>query len=195
MNTLSSVSKQSGAIHKRVRAFILFLRYSGLRIGNAATCPKNRLVGDRLFLYMQKTGVPVNVKLPSFLVEQLVNLPSISKDYFFWTGVRTRDTVAGNRRRSLRKIFKLAAIKKGHPHRFRDTFAVELLLAGVPLEHVSVLLGHSSVRITERHYAPWIRARQEQLEAEIQRSWTRDPIVIHKEKGTREVREKNEPVN
>ena len=32
-----------------------------------------------------------------------------------------------------------------------DTFAVELRLAGVPLDRVSILLGHSSIRITERH--------------------------------------------
>ena len=62
-------------------------------------------------------------------------------------------------------------IKGGHPHRFRDTFAVELLLAGVPLERVSVLLGHRSIKVTERHYTPWVRARQEQLESDLQRSW------------------------
>jgi len=39
-------------------------------------------------------------------------------------------------------------------HRFRDTFAVELLLAGVPLDRVSIFLSYSSIRITERHYAP-----------------------------------------
>jgi site-specific recombinase XerD len=33
---------------------------------------------------------------------------------------------------------------------FRDTMAVELLLAGVPIERVSVLLGHQSVRVTEK---------------------------------------------
>ena len=54
-------------------------------------------------------------------------------------------------------------------HRFRDAFAVELLLSGVPLERVSVLLGHSSVKITERHYAPWVRERQEQMEADVRR--------------------------
>ncbi len=45
----------------------------------------------------------------------------------------------------------------------RDTFAVELLLAGVPIDQVSILLGHASVKTTERHYAPFVKARQEQL--------------------------------
>jgi integrase/recombinase XerD len=58
------------------------------------------------------------------------------------------DTVASNWRRSLRKLFTLAGIQDGHPHRFRDTFAVGLLLAGVPMERVSVLLGHKSIRVT-----------------------------------------------
>jgi hypothetical protein len=64
--------------------------------------------------------------------------------------------------------------------RRRDTFAVELLLAGVPIERVSVLLGHQSVRITEKHYAPWVRSRQEQLEADLARAWSRDPLVLSK---------------
>ena len=59
---------------------------------------------------------------------------------------------------------------------FRDTFSVELLLAGVPIERFSILLGHQSVRITEKHYAPWVRARQEQLEADVRRTWqTHEP--------------------
>ena len=32
---------------------------------------------------------------------------------------------------------------------FRDTFAVELLLSGVPMEDVQILLGHTSIRTTE----------------------------------------------
>jgi integrase/recombinase XerD len=62
--------------------------------------------------------------------------------------------------------------KRSHPHMFRDTFAVEMLLAGVPLEQVSMLLGHKSVKITEKHYAPWVEARQEQLAVNVRKSWT-----------------------
>jgi hypothetical protein len=70
-----------------------------------------------------------------------------------------------------------------------------LLLAGIPLERVSILLGHSSVRITERHYAPWVRARQEQLEADLQRAWSEDPVVLLETKGTPEVHGKSGVVN
>lgn len=59
---------------------------------------------------------------------------------------------------------------------FRDTFAVELLLAGVAIEQVAVLLGHSSVKMTEKHYVPWVKARQEQLTSSVQRAWLPDLI-------------------
>jgi hypothetical protein len=55
--------------------------------------------------------------------------------------------------------------------------AVKLLLAGVPLDKVSILLGHSSIRITERHYASWTRSRQEQIEADLKATWCNDPVI------------------
>ncbi len=63
---------------------------------------------------------------------------------------------------------------------FRDTFAVELLLAGVPIDQVSLLLGHSSVRITERHYAPFCKARQEQLAAAVKLAWQKSKTTAKK---------------
>jgi integrase len=39
------------------------------------------------------------------------------------------------------------------------------------MDRVSVLLGHSSTKVTEKHYSPWVRARQEQLEADVRRTW------------------------
>jgi integrase len=65
---------------------------------------------------------------------------------------------------------------------FRDTFAVELLLAGVPIDQVSLLLGHSSVKITERHYAPFCKARQDQLAASVKLAWKKPTRSIQKKR-------------
>jgi hypothetical protein len=73
--------------------------------------------------------------------------------------------------------------------------AVELLLTGVPLERVSILLGHSSIRVTEKRRSPWMRARQEQSEANLERSWALDPIVLAANKGIPEVHGRSEAVN
>ena len=161
----------------RLRAFILFLRYSALRIGDATSCPVDRLSGNRIFLYTQKTDVPVFIPLPPFVVEALNACPRKSERYWFWNGVGSKETLAGNWRRTFRRLCEIAGVRDGHPHRFRDTLAIELLLDGVPMERVSILLGHSSVKITERHYAPWVQARQTQLEADVTRAWRNDPIA------------------
>ncbi len=160
----------------RLRAFILTLRYSGLRIGDVTKLQVAHLQGNKLFLYTQKTNVPVFCLLPNFVVEALLETPRLSERYFFWTGVSTLHTAIGTWQRTLRRLFQLAGLE-GHAHRFRDTFSVELLLAGVPMEDVSVLLGHSSVKITQKHYSPWVLERQERLESNLRKAWEHDPIV------------------
>jgi integrase len=125
----------------RLRVFLLFLRYSALRVGDAGSCPVDRMDGNRIFLYTQKTGVPVYIPLPPFVVDALNACPRKSERYWFWTGVGSKDTLAGNCRRTFRRLCKIAGVRNGHPHRFRDTLAVELLLEGVPIERVSVCSG------------------------------------------------------
>src|SRR5258707_13399181 len=40
-----------------------------------------------------------------------------------------------------------------------------------------IAIDHQSVRITEKHYAPWVRSRQEELEADLTNSWKNDPLI------------------
>lgn len=155
----------------RLKAFVLLLRYSGLRIGDALMLERKRLKRDRLFLYTQKTGTPVCVPLPPELVAVLNSCSNRNPEYFFWSGESKLTTAAGNQRKYLNKLFKLAGVRGGKPHRFRDTFAVELLLADVPLERLSILLGHSSIKVTEKYYSPWVKSRQDQLEADVRKTW------------------------
>ncbi len=131
------------------------MRWSGLAILDATSLERERLSknenGDnQIFLYRAKTGVPVFVVIPNEVGEALRTLPNSHPSYFFWSGNGDPRSAAKAFQRSYWKLFKLAKIQKPdgtpkpcHPHMFRDTFAVELLLAGVPLDQVSLLLGHS----------------------------------------------------
>ena len=71
----------------RLRALTLLMRWSGLRIRNAITLERHRLHGDSLLLYQAKTGTPVYVPLPEFVVEALVNISRVQS--------RTLDTSSG----------------------------------------------------------------------------------------------------
>jgi integrase/recombinase XerD len=165
----------------RLRILTLLMRWSGLRIRDAVTLERHRLDGDSLLLYQAKTGQGVYVPLPPHVVEALVNIPDGPRPngrYFFWSGTGLPKSVVADWQRSYRRLFELADIRKldgqrkrCHPHMFRDTFAVENLLAGVPIDQVSTLLGHSSVKVTERHYAPFVKARQLQLQQSVRDAW------------------------
>jgi integrase/recombinase XerD len=180
---------------RRLRGLVLLQRYSGLRISDVVGMETNRISGKKLFLYTAKTGVPVNTVLPDFVIKALDETPRVCEKYFFWSGEGKLDSIVRSWQNRLHRLFELAGIEDGHPHQFRDTFAVELLLSGVPIERVAILLGHSSVRITEKHYAPWVRARQDQLEADLTKAWSRDAFLISQTQGTPQVHAKPRRIN
>jgi len=180
---------------RRLRALVLLLRYTGMRIGDAVKVTADKINGNKLFLYTQKSGVPVYTVLPDFVVRALDVVPRVTPTHFFWNGIGTLDGVAGSWQRRLRKLFQLAKVTSGHAHRFRDTFATELLLAADPIERVAVLLGHQSVKVTEKYYAAWTASRQRQVEADLHRAWERETIVLLEAKGTPQVHGKAEAIN
>jgi hypothetical protein len=47
---------------------------------------------------------------------------------------------------------------------------------------VSLLLGHSSVKITERHYTPFCKARQEQLAVSVKLAWRKPNQSVQQKK-------------
>ena len=58
-------------LRTRLRTMTLLMRWSGLRIRDAITFERHRLQGDSLLLYQAKTGTPVYVPLPPYVVDAL----------------------------------------------------------------------------------------------------------------------------
>jgi integrase len=155
------------ATNPRVYAFILVMRYAGLRISDTTTLAVGALHDNKIRLYQTKTGEHVFVPIPLDVVNVLQAVPCKNPHYFFWSGHSKVQAAASVWRKRIAEVFKKAKIVDGHSHRFRDTFAVDLLGRGVSLESVSRLLGHQSIKITEKHYSPWVKTRQEALEREV----------------------------
>src|SRR6267378_6690283 len=126
--------------------------------------------------------------LPHDVAEELRNVPSNAythPGHFFWSGRSKRKSEVSNWIKIFGKILAKAtethpklfleadgSSRSAHLHMLRDTFAVEYLLAGMPLEEVSRLLGHSSVLITQKHYAPWVLERQQRLATSVRTAWS-----------------------
>lgn len=157
--------------HDRLLAMILLLRNTGLRISDVVRFSTDRLKGNSALLHMAKTGNPVWLPLPEFLVAKLRALRLYEGKYYFASGSCKRDTATGNARRSLRKLSKLARIRMPNPHRFRDTLAISLLQKGVPIEDVQQILGHEDVNTTLRHYGNWVKERQDRLTRSMEKIW------------------------
>jgi len=166
---------------QRVRALLQLMRHSGLAIRDAVTLERREIVHDkkkglhRVSTSRQKTGTHVSGLLPPDVADEILKVPNSEPRYFFWTGNGLETSAVTGWQHDLRALFRSVFGKNTDftPHCLRDTFAVEALSAGIPLEEVSKLLGHSSVKTTEKSYAPWMASRQERLDSLVVAAWAK----------------------
>lgn len=166
-----------------VRAFLQTMRWTGLAIRDALPLKRDALQYDkvkdlwRVTAKRCKTGTPVSNPIPSPVAEEMISAHTLNSNplYFFWSGSGKPQSATSNwGQRYIAPVFKAAGIESnGHmvSHRLRDTFAVDLLGKGVPMEEVSKLLGHTSIRTTEKHYAQWSIGRQDRLDSLVRETW------------------------
>jgi len=165
----------------RVHALFQLMRWSGLAIRDALTLEREEIQHDakkglyRIVTSRQKTGTHVSVPIPPAVAKELLAVKNDNPRYVFWSGEGSEESITKNwAKYYVAPCFKAARLKgDGHmtTHRLRDTFAVDLLQNGVPMEEVSKLLGHESIKTTERSYAKWVKGRQDRLDALVTGTW------------------------
>jgi integrase/recombinase XerD len=165
----------------RLKTLLLVMRYAGLRMSDAVRLSKDKISGNAIKIKQQKTGVVVRVPVPPFVLTELAKTPMVTPNRYFWTGNSKLQTATGDYQAMVKEAFDRAGVVKGESnlmgHRFRDTFAIELLKSRVPIARVSKLLGHDSIVTTIRHYSGWDESQQEQAEADVAGTWINDPIL------------------
>jgi hypothetical protein len=134
--------------------------------GNA----QDAITNGKLFLRRTKTGTDVFCPLPDEVLKALKAIGS-KTEYYFWSGKSKPKSAVGDYQRALTSVFEDAKTPRVFPHLFRHTCITNWLSAGVPVETVAVLAGHSSIRVPMKHYSHWIKRRQDNLETEVKKSW------------------------
>lgn len=90
-NKFTARGKFRDGNRKRVRAMILLLRFSGIRISDAAVLARDRLQGDKLSVRTIKTGAIVWCPLPPQAVAALNDSPSDDPKFFSGTAGATHN--------------------------------------------------------------------------------------------------------
>ena len=166
---------------RRVRALVQLMRWSGLAIVDALTLERSEIQWDkrkkvhRIVTARQKTGTHVSVPIPANVARELLAVLNGNGRYVFWSGDGEKERITKSwAKYAIAPLFKAAKIESEgnlRSHRLRDTFAVDLLQKGVPLEEVSKLLGHQSIKTTEKSYAKWVKGRQDRLDSLVMGTW------------------------
>ena len=167
MKEILKKAKEAGPV---AYAFILTMRYSGsanFRCLHVENGQSSRQPPGSTY---REDGHACKGSAAGVGREHLRGLQKANQSYFFWNGRSKLSSVTDLwRTHRIKPIFDEAEIKNAHPHRFRHTFAVELLKQGVPAGTVAILLGNTE-QIVVKHYSAWIEARQKALDEAVEKA-------------------------
>jgi integrase/recombinase XerD len=155
--------------HVRDRAMFLMLLRTGMRIGELLTLriPEISLKEKKVLIYeAQKTRIGRVVYFSDDGKEALsswLKMRDPSREFVFYAQGRNHLGYAGARRRFEKHIETAGLSAKGYTiHCLRHTFASELLNAGMRLECLQHLLGHTSLEVTRRYARLTDKTREEE---------------------------------
>ena len=162
------------------RGLIMTFLMTGFRISDVAQLRRSdiSLANSSTIIKIEKTDQNQYMKAHPRLAQALALVPGEGKYFFSEPGFSLKQATE-RLRKIVRLILERAGVT-GHPHMFRDTFAVELLTNGADIRTVQLLLGHASVTTTEASYAPWVQSFQKRLDSAVMTLTFGEPASLHK---------------
>jgi site-specific recombinase XerD len=138
---------------RRDRALILLLLGTGLRIQECHQLRVCDVQGNSVLVHgkgKKQRVVPLPPQASLAIHKYLASCPyRPGQEDPLWWGNAGRITLDGLKQ-AVRAVGERAGMKLG-PHMFRRTFATKLLAAGVSMEHVRLLMGHSDYGVLRQY--------------------------------------------
>lgn len=142
----------------RDKCMIFILLRTGMRISELLNLkPQDIHLRERMILikHSAKTGVGRIAYLSNDAYKALNNWLKIrisGKKFLFYSNCRENISYGAVRSIFIKYLKRAGLSKKGYTlHCLRHTFASELLSAGIALESLQILMGHSNIEMTRRY--------------------------------------------
>lgn len=168
---LRAIDKEvEDAMHRYPRLRLMYLRdaaivklilFAGLRVGEIVQLRMSDVILDerkgsvivREGKGTKRREVPLNAKTRKALLEYLIIRPNVESDDLF-LGQRNDGVQSKTIQRAVHRFTKKVGLSNVTPHTLRHSFAKALIDAGVSLEKVATLLGHSNLNTTRIYTTP-----------------------------------------
>ena len=148
-------------MYLRDAAIVKLILFAGLRVGEIIQLRMSDLILDerkgsvivREGKGTKRREIPLNAKARKALLDYLRMRPDVESDDLF-LGQRNEGMQSKTIQRAVQRFAKKAGLKNVTPHTLRHSFAKALIDAGVSLEKVATLLGHSNLNTTRIYTTP-----------------------------------------
>lgn len=148
-------------MYLRDAAIVKLILFTGLRVGEIIHLRLSDIVlDDRRGSVVVREGkgtkrreIPLNAKARKALLDYLHLRPDVESNMLF-LGQRNDGVQSKTIQRAVKRYADKAGLKNTTPHILRHSFAKALIDAGVSLEKVATLLGHSNLNTTRIYTTP-----------------------------------------
>jgi integrase/recombinase XerD len=152
---------------KRTLAIVELMLQCGLRISEVANL-KIQDIGEntlRVSAYESHQGreIPLNRAAKEAIDDYIEERGTARKDYLFITKTG-RQLLVRNIRSIINRYLEKAGLEDVKVNDLRNTFIVEQLSAGVPLDVVADVVGHKRISTTERYLKLVDKTKEEEIE-------------------------------
>ncbi|GAB4416599.1 MAG: site-specific tyrosine recombinase XerD [Anaerolineales bacterium] len=148
-------------MYLRDAAIVKLILFAGLRVGEIIQLRMSDITLDerkgsvvvREGKGTKRREVPLNAKARKAILDYLRMRPYVEMEALF-LGQRSEGVQSKTIQRAVQRFTKKAGLKNVTPHTLRHSFAKALIDAGVSLEKVATLLGHSNLNTTRIYTTP-----------------------------------------